>query len=93
MVDDQATRLERMREFIQPFRVDQGRRVRLPKDFDPGDTADFVKKGDARDMLQRGVQLLAEYQARLAAQDTYGLLVVFQAMDAAGKRSRRSGTS
>ena len=36
-------------------------------------------------MLQRGVELLAEYQARLAAQDTYGLLVVFQAMDAAGK--------
>jgi PPK2 family polyphosphate:nucleotide phosphotransferase len=44
-----------------------------------------VKKEDAKETLQRGVDLLAEYQARLAAQDTYGLLVIFQAMDAAGK--------
>ena len=65
--------------------VEPGRRVRLPKDFDPDYHADFVKKEDAKETLQRGVDLLAEYQARLAAQDTYGLLVIFQAMDAAGK--------
>ena len=65
----------RCTEFIEPFRVEPGRKVRLPKDFDPGYTADFVKKEDAKELLQRGVELLAEYQARLAAQDTYGLLV------------------
>ncbi len=78
-------RVKAMHKFIEPFRVEPGRKVRLPRDFDPRDTADFVKKKDAEEMLQRGVDLLAEYQARLAAQDTYGLLVIFQAMDAAGK--------
>jgi PPK2 family polyphosphate:nucleotide phosphotransferase len=78
-------RLAAMRKFIEPFRVEPGRKVRLPKDFDPRYTADFVKKEDAADMLRRGVEYLAEYQARLAAQDAYALLVVFQAMDAAGK--------
>jgi len=82
MPDDRATFL---RKLIEPLRVEPGRRVRLPKDFDPDYHADFVKKEDAKETLQRGVDLLAEYQARLAAQDTYGLLVIFQAMDAAGK--------
>lgn len=85
MADDQEKRLARMREFIQPFRVEPGRKVRLPKDFDPGYTADFVQKEDAEEALQDGVAALAEYQARLAAQDTFALLVIFQAMDAAGK--------
>jgi len=85
MPDSQAKRLHEMRAFIEPFRVKPGRRIRLPRDYDPGYTADFVKKKDAADLLERGVDYLAEYQARLAAQDTYGLLVVFQAMDAAGK--------
>jgi PPK2 family polyphosphate:nucleotide phosphotransferase len=85
MSDERAKRLAEMHQFIEPFRVEPGRRVRLPKDFDPGYHADFVKKQDAEETLQRGVKLLAEYQARLAAQDTYGLLVIFQAMDAAGK--------
>ncbi len=70
---------------IEPLRVEPGRTVRLPDDFDPGHTGSFVTKKDAAATLRRGVELLAEYQARLAAQDTYGLLVVFQAMDAAGK--------
>ena len=82
MPDDRATFL---RKLIEPLRVEPGRKVRLPKDFEPGYHADFVKKEDAKETLQRGVDLLAEYQARLAAQDTYGLLVIFQAMDAAGK--------
>jgi PPK2 family polyphosphate:nucleotide phosphotransferase len=85
VTESRTDRLRELRRFIEPFRVEPGRKVRLPKDFDPGYTADFVKKQDAKETLQRGVQQLAEYQARLAAQDTYGLLVVFQAMDAAGK--------
>jgi PPK2 family polyphosphate:nucleotide phosphotransferase len=85
VADAQEQRLAQMREFIKPFRVEPGRKVRLPKDFDPGYTADFVRKEDAKDLLKRGVELLSDYQARLAAQDTYDLLVIFQAMDAAGK--------
>jgi PPK2 family polyphosphate:nucleotide phosphotransferase len=80
-----AQRLRELRDFIAPFRVEPGRKVRLPRDFDPRYTAEFVRKADSKDLLAQGVELLAEYQARLAAQDRYGLLVVFQAMDAAGK--------
>ncbi len=82
MPDD---RVPRIREFIKPLRVEPGRKVRLPADFDPRFTGGLFKKEDAEDLLQTGVELLAEYQARLAAQDTYGVVVVFQAMDAAGK--------
>ena len=59
--------------------------VRLPKDFDPAYTGTLVKKEESTELLAEGVRLLAEYQERLAAQDAYGLLVIFQAMDAAGK--------
>ena len=78
-------RLDELRAAIKPLRVEPGSKVRLPKDFDPGYLPDGRTKKDAAPLLARGVELLAEYQARLAAQDTYGLLVVFQAMDAAGK--------
>jgi PPK2 family polyphosphate:nucleotide phosphotransferase len=76
--------LEELREFIAPFRVEPGRKVR-PGDFDPHPSTGRIDKAHADTLLQRGIELLSEYQARLAAQDTYGLLVVFQAMDAAGK--------
>jgi PPK2 family polyphosphate:nucleotide phosphotransferase len=78
-------RFERMHGYIQRFRVEPGRKVRLPRDFDPGDTGDLVRKEDADTLQKEGVKLLAEYQERLAAQDTWSLLVIFQAMDAAGK--------
>jgi PPK2 family polyphosphate:nucleotide phosphotransferase len=57
----------------------------LSRDFDPGYRADFVEKEDGEDLLRRGVELMAEYQERLAAQDTYGVLLCLQALDAAGK--------
>ena len=72
-------------KFIEPLRVPPGKKVVLAKDFHPGYKADFVKKEDGVELLQRGVELLAEYQERLAAQDTYGLLVCLRALDAAGK--------
>jgi len=78
-------RFNRIHELIAPFRVEPGRKVRLPRDFDPGYTGTLVKKEDADDLLKEGVALLSEYQERLAAQDTWSLLVIFQAMDAAGK--------
>jgi len=77
-------RPKRIAEFIEPFRVEPGRRVRLPKDFDTAGTRQ-QSKAEAKEILAAGVELLAEYQTRLAAQDTYGVLVVLQAMDAAGK--------
>jgi PPK2 family polyphosphate:nucleotide phosphotransferase len=78
-------RHQRIRELIEPLRVKPGRRVRLPRDFDPGYTGSLVKKEESAELLAEGVRLLSEFQSRLAAQDTYGLLVIFQAMDAAGK--------
>ncbi len=82
MPDDRAARIQQL---IEPMRVEPGRRVRLPRDFDPGHTGDLVKKRDAKGLVRSGVELLAEYQERLAAQDTYALLIVLQALDAAGK--------
>jgi len=78
-------RLEEMRALIEPMRVEPGKKVKLPGDYDARFTSDAVDRKDAAALLERGRELLAEYQARLAAQDTYALLVVFQAMDAAGK--------
>jgi PPK2 family polyphosphate:nucleotide phosphotransferase len=59
--------------------------VNLAEDFDPGYKAGFLKKKDGRKLLRTGVRLLADYQARLAAQDTYGVLLCLQALDAGGK--------
>lgn len=72
-------------DFIEPFRVAPGSKVTLPKDFDPAFKAGVKKKKEGVELLREGVALLSEYQARLAAQDTWGLLVVLQALDAAGK--------
>src|ERR1700684_2111397 len=68
-----------------PLRVRPGSEVRLPRDFDPSARFGLRKKNDGARLLTQGVELLAEYQDRLAAQDTYAVLVVLQGMDAAGK--------
>jgi PPK2 family polyphosphate:nucleotide phosphotransferase len=70
---------------VGPLRVRPGSEVRLARDFDPGARFGVRKKADGARLLKRGVELLAEYQGRLAAQDTYAVLVVLQGMDAAGK--------
>ena len=72
---------------VEPLRVRPGSKVRLPGDFDPGERFGVRKKEDGARLLGQGVELLAEYQERLAAQGTYAVLVVLQAMDAAGKDS------
>jgi len=82
MTDDAARRIAR---FIEPFRVRPGSKVNLAKDFNPAFEAGIKKKEDGVALLKEGIELLAKYQARLAAQDTYGVLVVLQALDAAGK--------
>jgi PPK2 family polyphosphate:nucleotide phosphotransferase len=78
-------REKRLAEFIAPFRVKPGRKVVLARDFDPAFKAGVKDKREGVELLAEGVRLLAEYQARLAAQDTWGVLVVLQALDAAGK--------
>ncbi len=78
-------RQQRVAEFIEPFRVKPGSKVTLARDFDPAFKAGVKKKKEGVELLETGVRLLSEYQARLAAQDTWGVLVVLQALDAAGK--------
>lgn len=78
-------RRRRIEEFIAPFRVEPGSKVALSKDFDPSFKAGVKRKKDGVALLEEGVRLLCEYQARLAAQDAWGVLVVLQALDAAGK--------
>ncbi len=77
--------LGHLRHLARSLRVEPGTRVRLPHGFDPGHTGGYVREADAAGALAAGVRLLSSYQARLAAQDSYGLLVVLQALDAAGK--------
>jgi PPK2 family polyphosphate:nucleotide phosphotransferase len=78
--------LERARRFSQPFRIADGKHFDL-NDFDPGDTLhlDQEDKPRAQEALTMGVQMLSHFQDLLYAQDRYALLLIFQAMDAAGK--------
>jgi PPK2 family polyphosphate:nucleotide phosphotransferase len=76
---------ERIADFVKPFRVKPGSKVSLAKDFDPAFKSGPASKKQGRELLARGIELLAEYQSRLYAQDEYGVLVVLQALDAAGK--------
>ncbi len=82
MADQWAARIA---ELIKPLRVKPGSKVNLAQDFDPGYKAGFLKKKDGAEMLQTSIALLADYQRRLAAQDTYGVLLCLQALDAGGK--------
>lgn len=68
----------------KPYRVESGKHFRL-KDFDPADTGHWRSKEHADDALQRGILRTAQLQDKLYAQDRWALLLVFQAMDAAGK--------
>ena len=78
-------RRKRLEEFVELLRVKPGSRVNLARDFDPAFKAGVSKKKDGVALLEEGIALMCEYQARLAAQDTWGVLVVLQALDAAGK--------
>jgi PPK2 family polyphosphate:nucleotide phosphotransferase len=80
-----AKQRRRLQKFIEPFRVASGNRVRLARDFDPAFKGGLASRKEGVALLEEGVQLLSEYQARLAAQDTWGVLVVLQALDTAGK--------
>src|SRR5688572_31628043 len=76
------------RRFSKPYRVDGGKRFRL-EDIDPGDRGDLTDEDKPRalEALQQGVQAICDLQDRLYAQDRWAVLLVFQAIDAAGKDS------
>lgn len=76
---------KRIADAIEPLRVQPGTKVSLKRDFDPKYKGPVLKKKDGVQLLRIGIELLADYQARLAAQDTYGVLVCLQALDAGGK--------
>jgi polyphosphate kinase 2 (PPK2 family) len=78
--------IERSRKFIAPYRVTNGKKFRL-KDIDPNDTGEATSedKPRAKELLEKGVEVLAELQDVLYGQDQWSVLLIFQAMDAAGK--------
>jgi PPK2 family polyphosphate:nucleotide phosphotransferase len=66
------------------YRVDDGKHFRL-KDVDPGDTGGWASADHAKDQLQKDIDRMEELQDKLYAQDQWSVLLIFQAMDAAGK--------
>lgn len=71
-------------ERLKPYVISDGRRFRL-KDHDPADRGWTRSKEEAKAHLKRDVEKIGELQAKLLAQDQWGVLLIFQAMDAAGK--------
>lgn len=80
--------IKRAAKLSRPFRISDGNEFRL-KHIDPGYTLGFKSedKPKAKEALKWGIEVLAEMQDKLYAQDRYALLLIFQAMDAAGKDS------
>jgi polyphosphate kinase 2 (PPK2 family) len=79
-------RLRFMAHLIEPLMVAPGTAVKLSRDHDPGYTGQVTRQ-QAAALLADGVDLLAQYQDRLAAQDTFGVLLILQGLDASGKDS------
>ena len=75
---------KRLDEFLKPFRITKGKGFRLSQ-IKPGDSRGVKSKEEATEYLQQGISRLAAAQDKLYAQDQWGVLLVFQAMDAAGK--------
>lgn len=78
--------IKRTKKFSKPFRITDGKDFRL-KHIDPEDTLGLKSedKPKAQEALKNGIELLAELQDKLYAQDKWSVLLIFQAMDAAGK--------
>jgi PPK2 family polyphosphate:nucleotide phosphotransferase len=71
-------------KLAKPYRVDHGKKFQL-KDYDPASTGNLRSKDHAKRQLEAGITEMAELQDKLYAQDRWSLLLIFQAMDAAGK--------
>ena len=71
-------------KLAKTYRIESGKHFRL-KDFDPADTAHWHSKEHAEKALQQGIARTGELQDKLYAQNNWAVLLIFQAMDAAGK--------
>ncbi len=76
-----------MKKLLESLRVPPGKKIDLRNDYDPGHIGHFMSKEDAEETTAAGIRLLAQQQDKLYAQNTYALLIILQAMDAAGKDS------
>ena len=72
------------RDYSKPYRVTNGKKFRLD-DVDPDDTRWVKNEDEAADLLKEGIDVLGNLQEKLYAHDRWALLLIFQAMDAAGK--------
>jgi PPK2 family polyphosphate:nucleotide phosphotransferase len=79
------TRQERILMVAERLRLAPGATVNLADDFDPADTGAIKGKKQGRKLLKAAVKVISDYQRRLAAEERHGVLVVIQALDAAGK--------
>jgi PPK2 family polyphosphate:nucleotide phosphotransferase len=77
-------RVDQAGKFVKKYRIDNGKKFRL-KDYDPADTQGIKSKEGADKVLREGVEHLAKLQDKLYADNKWALLLIFQAMDAAGK--------
>jgi PPK2 family polyphosphate:nucleotide phosphotransferase len=76
-----------LEKFLAPYRIEDGEHFKLA-DHDPADTHELkIEKADAKEYLRIGIERLTEMQETLYAQDRWSVLLIFQAMDAAGKDS------
>jgi PPK2 family polyphosphate:nucleotide phosphotransferase len=74
-----------MHKLVEKLRAGPGRKIDLLRDYDPGYTGSFLKKDETQEAISEGIRLLSEQQDKLYAQNTYALLIILQALDAAGK--------
>ncbi len=75
---------KKLLRFACDYRITKGAKFKL-KAIDPGDTDHFQCEDDAKEILARSVKLMSDMQTKLYAQESWSLLLIFQAMDAAGK--------
>jgi PPK2 family polyphosphate:nucleotide phosphotransferase len=79
------SRLQFVQDLVKPLRVAPGQTVKLARDYDPGYTGGLQSRDGTDARMADGLDLLIDYQDRLSAQDTFGLVLVLQGIDAAGK--------
>jgi PPK2 family polyphosphate:nucleotide phosphotransferase len=76
-----------IKRILESLQVTPGKKIDLRRDYDPGYTGNFMSREDAEETTAAGIRLLAQQQDKLYAQNTYAVLIILQALDAAGKDS------
>ena len=74
-----------MSDKFDKFLVPPGKKISLRQDYDPSFRPNDLNSEEAEGKLKHGIKVLSELQGKLAAQNTYSVLIIFQALDAAGK--------